>query len=314
MNLKDFRVLITEKCNANCLSCFNKNIRQGNEMPFADFIKICKYLKEEGNITSLKIMGGEPTVHPNFTDIVKNAQSFFDSVHIFTNAINDAIETIELRKNDSVIYNVACLPISPISSRFLLNQIGGRMFETQISSDCNVEIIKKKLYNLRQIIPDDRMAIALTLNCIEDIFRNRQLIIRKWNDIVRFIRNDLEIINCIDHNIPYCFFIGSNMDIQISKSLCNLKCAGLITPSLKLQYCNQSQEVISNIIIDNSFIPFEIIENRLSEYYHAKMSHNLKKICRNCILFEKKCNGGCFMHKDIISLQSIIYNSNMPFK
>lgn len=311
--MKDFRVLITEKCNADCPSCFNKIIRQGHEMALSDFIKICEYLKEEGRITTLKIMGGEPTVHPNFADIVRNAQSYFESVHIFTNAINNAIETIELRKKDSVIYNVSCLPISPVPSRFILDQIGGRMFETQISSECNVEIIKKKLYNLRQIIPDDRMAIALTLNCIEDIFKNRHLIIQKWNDIAQFIKNDLGIIHNVDHNIPYCFFIGSNMDIHVSKSLCNLKCAGLITPSLKLQYCNQSPEILSDIINNNAFIPFEIIENRLSEYYHAKMHHNLKKICRNCILFEKKCNGGCFMHKDIISLQSIIDNSDMPF-
>ena len=167
--MKDFRVLITEKCNADCPSCFNKSIRQGHEMALSDFIKICEYLKEEGRITTLKIMGGEPTVHPNFADIVRNAQSYFESVHIFTNAINNAIETIELRKKDSVIYNVSCLPISPVPSRFILDQIGGRMFETQISSECNVEIIKKKLYNLRQIIPDDRMAIALTLNCIEAV-------------------------------------------------------------------------------------------------------------------------------------------------
>lgn len=312
--MKDFRVLITEKCNADCPSCFNKSIRYGNEMTLSDFIRVCEYLKKDGNITTLKIMGGEPTVHPDFTKIINNAQNYFESIHIFTNAINQEIETIVLRKKDSIIYNVSCLPISPIPSRFLLEQIGGRMFETQISSTCNTDLIKKKLYNLRKIIQDDRMAIALTLNCIEDIFKSRQLIIQKWNEIARFIKNELGMLNNVDHNIPYCFFIGSDMDIHISNSMCNLKCAGLITPSLKLQYCNQSPEILSNIMIGDSFIPFEIIENRLSEYYHAKMSHNLKKICRNCVLFERKCNGGCFMHKSIISLQSIIDNSNMPFK
>lgn len=311
--MKDFRVLITEKCNANCENCFNKNIRNESEMSIDDFTELCSYLKNEGNISVLKIMGGEPTVHPYFVQMVEVAQRNFDSIHIFTNAINSEIEHINLRKKDSIIYNVACLPISPKPSRLLLNQDGGRMFETQISSDCDTEIIKEKLFNVYHLIKDKRMAVALTLNCIEDIFENRSIIIRKWNDMVVYLKNTLGIVNDIDHNIPYCFFIGSDMKITLTKSMCNLKCAGLITPSMKLQYCNQSQEILADIKIDGKFIPFEIVENRLSEYYHHKLSHNLSKICRNCVLFEKKCNGGCFMHKDFITLESIKRNSSMPF-
>ena len=282
-------------------------------MCLEDFKRLCMYLKKDGGVSKLKIMGGEPTVHPNFTECIDYAQSLFDSVHIFTNAINEKIETIRLRERDSVIYNVSCLPINIKESRLLLGQYGGRMFETQLSSDSNIETLKQVLLHIREIIPDGQMSIALTLNCIENIFQNKTKLIKMWNEMVDFIQNDLNINHNIDHNIPYCFFVGSPMKIQIKKSKCSLRCAGLITPSMQLQYCNQSSEILEDICQDDKFIPFEILENRLTEFYYKKMSLNLKKMCRDCIFFEKKCNGGCFMHKDTVTRSSIIRNSDLPF-
>ena len=122
--MEDFRVLITEKCNANCQTCFNKNIRCGNEMSLENFCLVCDYLADQGGVKKLKIMGGEPTVHLYFAECVKYAQEKFESVHIFTNAINNRIESIKLRKRDSIIYNVSCLPIEAKESRFLLEQPG----------------------------------------------------------------------------------------------------------------------------------------------------------------------------------------------
>ena len=310
--MEDFRVLITEKCNANCPNCFNKNIRCGREMSFEDFKSVCDYLSNEGRIKRLKIMGGEPTVHPFFCECVEYAQKRFDSVHIFTNAINDQIEKINLREHDSVIYNVSCLPINISPSKYLFNQKGGRMFETQISSDANVDHIKEVLCNAKKLIPPERMNIALTLNCVENIFAEKDKIILKWNEVSSFVVNELNVDYKIDHNIPYCFFVGSKMDIHLKHSLCSTRCSGLITSDLKLQYCNQSQEILDDILVDNRFIPFEIVENRLDEFFHKKMTHNLQKVCRNCIFYGKKCNGGCFMHKSIISKESVLENTDLP--
>ena len=36
---------------------------------------LCKYFKENG-VTLLKIMGGEPTIHPEFLSLYKIAQDF----------------------------------------------------------------------------------------------------------------------------------------------------------------------------------------------------------------------------------------------
>lgn len=311
--MEDFRVLITERCNASCPTCFNKDIRRGREMSLEDFKRLCRYLKEEGKVSKLKIMGGEPTVHPHFEECVFFAQTQFDSIHVFTNAINDKIEHIQLREKDSIVYNVSCLPRDVKKSRFLLDQKGYRLFETQLAGDVDVGAIKNVLSRVRDIISDDRMHVALTLNCIENIFEHKEKIIAIWNDMADFVLNELGMQFKIDHNIPYCFFVGSNMKIKIDNSLCNTRCAGLITPSLQLQYCNQSPDILADVSCGDRFIPFFILENRLNEYYHKKMLCNLDKICRNCVLFNSKCNGGCFMHKDVNTLDSIIKNSSFPF-
>jgi len=190
---------------------------------------------------------------------------------------------------------------------------GGRMFETQISSDCNVNHIKDVLSRARQVLDSRKMGIALTLNCIEDIFTNKKIIIEKWNEIAEFIHQDLHMEHNIDHNIPFCFFMGSSMKIKTNRSLCSIKCAGLITAKMQLQYCNQSQDILDEIKYGERFIPFEILENRLKEYYYKKMAGNSEKMCRDCVLFERKCNGGCFMHKDFIKREAIIEHSDLPF-
>ena len=311
--MKDFRILITNKCNANCKTCFNKDLRNEDEIEYETFVKVCNYLKNEGGISKLKIMGGEPTIHPNFLEIYSYAQQCFESVHLFTNGLCKAIEFINPRENDSIIYNVDCLPLIPKSSRFIIEKPGNRLFETQIYSTCSIESIKKKLYCIKRIIPQDRLGIALTLNCVENIFIHKKEIIEKWNEVSLYIQKDLGIETHVDHGIPFCFFVGSDLDIKNAKSLCSVKCSGLLTPSLNLQYCNQSSEVLTKINVEGSFLPFEVIENRLNEFFKRKISNNLSKICNECTYFEKKCNGGCFIHKEIISLESIKHNSNIPF-
>lgn len=311
--MKDFRVLITEKCNAKCPTCFNRNIRAGYEMDIEDFKNLCKYLANEGEIKKLKIMGGEPTVHPDFVKIIECAQKNFHSVHIFTNAINDELLKITPRAQDSIIYNVSCLDEDFDISKLLIDKPGGRLFETQLSSDCNLDKTKRVLFKMKKYLPNEKIAIALTLNCVENIFKNKYKIISIWNEISNFIHQELNIDYNIDHNIPYCFFVGSNMDIKLRRSICKIECAGLINSRLQLQYCNQSQDVLCDLKEKGSFIPFQIVENRLQEYYFKKMSKNLSKICRNCIFFSRKCNGGCFMHKDFIDIESIKSFSDLPF-
>ena len=98
------RILITEGCNANCKSCFNKDYRTAEYIKFEDYKDLAIYLKDSG-VKIVKLMGGEPTTHPDFLEIFDFSKQCFGKVGIFTNGINDEIIKIVPREDDQIIYN-----------------------------------------------------------------------------------------------------------------------------------------------------------------------------------------------------------------
>lgn len=104
MIFNSLRVYITEQCNANCPSCFNKSSRSKLSMDIEHFKKICTFFSSNG-VKRIKIMGGEPTLHPDFDVLMTLAQNSFQQVFLFTNAINDGILNFKPRESDSVVYN-----------------------------------------------------------------------------------------------------------------------------------------------------------------------------------------------------------------
>ena len=65
-------LMITGKCNLNCLHCFNAkdNAPLNSELSFEEIINILDQAKDIG-VHAFTITGGEPLVHPRFLDIVK---------------------------------------------------------------------------------------------------------------------------------------------------------------------------------------------------------------------------------------------------
>lgn len=65
-------LMITGRCNYNCLHCFNasNNNRIKDEFTLEEALKLIKEAKECG-INAFTITGGEPMLHPHFMDIVR---------------------------------------------------------------------------------------------------------------------------------------------------------------------------------------------------------------------------------------------------
>ncbi len=66
----EYRVSITTKCNMQCVYCHNEGNKEESELSLQD---IDSLLKNSVNVDlrSVRITGGEPTVHPQFTEICK---------------------------------------------------------------------------------------------------------------------------------------------------------------------------------------------------------------------------------------------------
>ena len=198
MLFESLRVYITEKCNARCASCFNKKVRSEAAMDLFHFEEICKFFSQKG-IERIKIMGGEPTVHPDFITIATMAQDYFSSVSIFTNAVNNKIVKFEPRKNDSIVYNFSFYKLWNIE-KFLLHKPGRRAFEIQIKPTTDVDKIMMYISSLDLF----SIIIVLTLDCTSNIFDQRSVVVEKIKTLQNFLIDGGYQMS-MDHRLPLCF-------------------------------------------------------------------------------------------------------------
>ncbi len=292
---KEFRILLTEKCNANCPNCFNSNYRLTSEMSLYNLKKLSIFLSKNG-ISALKIMGGEPTIHSSFLDAMKIIQNYFCKTYLFTNGIAQTLLDYCPRDNDVIVYNLNLINIGDNPNKFLLNKPGFRAFETQIGTTSNEDIIIEKLLYLQNVFQNKKkLIINLTLDCTENIFKNKNAIIAKWGKVSFFITNTLKTNFNVDHIIPKCF-MNSNPIFNFKPRTCKYSCGGLIDTNYKLRFCNQYPAIIKDIFEFNNL---QEIENALNLEHQNKLTLSYNNKCKNCPNFNISCNGGCFTHKEI---------------
>jgi len=308
MKLTTMRVYVTENCNAKCKNCFNAQTRTNTEISPFMFDQLCGYLKENG-IKALKIMGGEPTVHKKYAEIISIAQKYFDAIHIFTNGISSELLKMTLREKDGITYNFN-FANALSKEKFLLNQPGSRQLEVQINKKTDEfvllnNIVKKTSFNKSKI------AVSLTLDCISNIFIDRKLVVPK----ILYLQNALAkngIIYDYDHKIPYCYIYKSGLKMHRNDCSCYINSTGLIDADLDLRFCNQHQDKLAHIMQEGKFLPWRILENYILQYYYKLQMIALNKICLECVFYNNVCNGGCWITKNIISREDIIKHSDFP--
>lgn len=100
-------ILITNFCNQNCPFCFaraemsNKLIRK--EMSLEDFKKTLLKIKKNPEIQVVKLLGGEPTLHSRFKEIIELSLKYFPQVQIFTNGIySDELTQFLIKKSPRI--------------------------------------------------------------------------------------------------------------------------------------------------------------------------------------------------------------------
>lgn len=303
MNILSFRILLTELCNANCPNCFNSCSRSASSMPVKLVDKLCQYLSDNG-ITRLKIMGGEPTCHPDFLECISHIWKHFQETILFTNCYRlNLLQEIPFRESDSIVvnFNFYTKEIAEFLFKISKPRIG---FEVQVSSHSDADLIRAKMMEAEEIFGGRPLAFKFTLDCTENIFENKQAILKNWRIITEGLGKN--VYYGIDHGIPYCFTKNEGLTIPENCHFCNEGCYGLIDSRFVLRHCNQYNVPLINILQNGHFIPFYIVENYLAMARHEKLSIALKKICALCPFYGKKCNGGCFIHKPQITRETMV--------
>lgn len=305
--IKSIRIYLTESCNANCNYCFNKDIRKNSHMATEKVYKLFEYL-QQNNVTNLKIMGGEPTVHPDFVSLYNLSQEKFKSVSLFTNALNNEITKIRPRNNDSIVYNFLFINEYFNIDKFILipNLRFHRVFEIVIDSHINIQNLKHKIewcYLKMEECNIENFHFQITLNCIENIFNSQSIINNKIQDIIRFIMEKYPSHISFDHTVPFCFWEKESINLMKKYHLnyytktCLGTDYGLIDANFNLLHCNQYQKKICSIFEDDKIIDFVILNNLLKQTNLQKKLHNIKSKCKECKYFDFVCTGGCLAHK-----------------
>ena len=304
---KIIRVYITENCNSKCSNCFNARERGNSLIDVQHFEEICHYFSSNG-VSTIKVMGGEPTIHPNFSDIMAIAQEYFTAVFLFTNGINNNVFEFKPRETDAIIYNFRFSKVLT-ADKLLLDKPGRRSLEVQITSKTNeIKLIDEILSRCGNY--KERINPCLTLDCTENIFTNREKLIEKYSKVWNACQKAGFIMGQ-DHIPPLCFIYGSDIKMPSSGCICDSNCIGLIDAKFNIKFCNQYSQSLGNLYKDDTLIPFMEYLDMLSKEQENLQDIVKEKICDKCPFYQKYCNGGCFMAKDFIDRDSVIINSQM---
>jgi MoaA/NifB/PqqE/SkfB family radical SAM enzyme len=79
-------ISLTYRCNRQCSYCYAKNLNRDfpQDLSLENFKKILEWFKSQ-NIPHFNVLGGEPTIHPKFNDMLKLTNENNLRVRIFTN-------------------------------------------------------------------------------------------------------------------------------------------------------------------------------------------------------------------------------------
>ena len=84
--------IITNCCNADCTFCFaadsrSRMLRTGSRQMDETEVRSWLDFTMKAGITELRLLGGEPTIHPNFADFVKVGREAGCSILVFSNGV-----------------------------------------------------------------------------------------------------------------------------------------------------------------------------------------------------------------------------------
>lgn len=318
-------IAITESCNLNCKYCFaNEYVnKQRNDITLENFVTAKEFILSSTEFNGrIGIIGGEPTVHPEFDKILEHLDQDerVKSVTIFTNGIKleEFLPIVTKSKFKFLINLNSPLDIgSPNYERALRNidslieagkqndlTLGLNIYKPDLDYSFYFEALESRMLKTSRLsitVPNGEQAVGLERHIA---FKNAlyNIIVELMFRGVRFLIDCNKPPKCIftEEEIEKLTLIGA-CDLRkphgIDLSMCSCNPVIDILPDLTAIRCFGLSRVSKVKISDFSTI------NDLREYYQKTFDENLissplKEECVNCQLFkEQKCNSGCFANR-----------------
>ena len=193
----------------------------------------------------------------------------------------------------------------------LLSHAGERIIDVVVRASMDVnKTINDLLFAYS--IGGNRLSIQLVIDSTCNIFINKQNLLDNLCIIYEKIAA-AGIDVRFECGLPFCFTYGEKLPSRITlKTLCDTS-AILVDSSYNLRLCNVHSSILTNIFRDTEIIDHNIINNYINLAKKQMQCTNLKKICRDCPLYDVRCNGKCHIALEKISREDIISNTKLPW-
>lgn len=118
IKLKYIEIQIVDHCNLNCSGCTHfSNIAEPYYITVEDYEKYVAEISQKFNIGIIRIIGGEPLLHPQITDIIKITRKYLQksAISIVTNGIllSGRPDTFwKTIKDNNIIFDVSVYPVN----------------------------------------------------------------------------------------------------------------------------------------------------------------------------------------------------------
>ncbi|SLM31932.1 hypothetical protein MTBBW1_50055 [Desulfamplus magnetovallimortis] len=305
-------LLITSKCNRKCSFCFARQRLNSRNEPSnitrENIRKVMDFSSRSGT-KQLRLLGGEPSVHPEFTDILDEAISDGFHVHVFTNGMFSAGVTdyIEQMSDSEISFLCNISPQAKDSEKqirdrtYALKKLGQKitlsitLTSPDFEFDYLIDIIKE--YNLRKHI---RVGIAQPIVGQENDYLHPD----DYRETGRAIMNMTnaciaeDILIGFDCGMTLCMFSEAELgQLQTRtegfKSVCNpIVDIGL---DLSVWSCFPLSDILNSHLdsFDNRMEITAFYEKELAPY----RTLGCKSECLTCDFKRRgQCFGGCLAH------------------
>lgn len=288
------RIILTEQCNRACSHCFNADVRTQKEMDVDTLFEFWGKNAIKINKQSLKIMGGEPTLHPRLHEVIEKGKLYYDLVVVFTNGSNnDQLGDEEVRHvvnghtykvgdklpNMTLHFVIRDYDYSKITESF--KAVPEATFV--LSPDTQVDLWEyDSLWGYREMWVD-------ALKTLVPIMKRRGL---RWH---------------LDHCLPMCFYTQEMInelqqyglgEIFVQNTFC---CSegylGLIATNFDLYFCNQTRIKLGSILNEDGTPKYigeieDII--RTAPAMKTLAVEGLSKKCGEYCTVLPLCKAGCY--------------------
>jgi radical SAM protein with 4Fe4S-binding SPASM domain len=306
------RIILTELCNRSCEHCFNSNFRRKGMMDVDIFIR---YMKENSQYLrgqQLKVMGGEPTLHPRFVDVIDEAFRHFGDIRIFTNGstmseISKEPKMIKTHFAGVVKYLINGYTFEPEKFNEYKEFVRKIILHCVIPLD-NVDEFINKVLKFTEL--GSQVSIMISPDTQVDLFDNS--IMKKYRHV--WLKAVTSLVprlggafSGFDHHFPTCFFTqemldilhAHNIDISEKTGCCGEFFIGLIDWNFDLYYCNQTRIKIGNVLDENGnmiSLP-KILDTFVVKAPQMKFDaiREFSEKCRSCLALSI-CKVGCYFN------------------